>query len=141
MPRPRRCRKVRFQPNIIYFKPVGVPIVDLEESILTIDELESIRLKDLENLDQDSAAKKMNISQSTFHRLIISAREKIADALINGKSIKIEGGTFKIVKPRKGYGFTHCICSKCNHKEEKERGFPCIRKKCSKCGSPMIGGN
>ena len=85
MPRPRRFRRVRFQPDVTYFKPKGVEMKNLEESIITIDELEAIRLKDYEGLDQEKAAKKMNISQPTFHRLLLSARKKIADGLVNGK--------------------------------------------------------
>lgn len=96
MPRPRLCRRVGFQPDVTYFKPAGMRIFGLEKITLTIDELETIRLKDLQELDQRQSAKKMNISQPTFHRLILSARKKIADALINGKAIKIEGGHFKI---------------------------------------------
>ena len=98
MPRPRRCRRVGFQPDVTYFKPAGVRMVDLEESILTVDEFEAVRLKDLEGLDQEIAAKKMNISQPTFHRLVLSARKKIADAIVNGKAIKIEGGNFEFIK-------------------------------------------
>ena len=97
MPRPRLCRRVYFNPSVTYFKPRGVRLRDLNESILTIDELESVRLKDLEGLEQETAAKKMNISQPTFHRLILSARRKISDALINGKAIKFEGGDFRII--------------------------------------------
>ncbi len=96
MPRPRLCRRVKYEPNITYFKPSGIRMVDLEESILTIDEFEAVRLKDFLNLDQEIAAKKMNISQPTFHRLILTARKKIADAIVNSKAIRIEGGNFKL---------------------------------------------
>ncbi len=101
MPRPRLCRRVHFNPSIIYFKPRGVKLRELDEVILTIDELESVRLKDLDGLDQANAAKKMNISQPTFHRLILSARKKISDALIKGKAIKIEGGNFKLFNKKR----------------------------------------
>ncbi len=96
MPRPRRCRRVMGEPAVNYFKPAGIPIMQLEEVVLTVDEFESLRLKDLEEIDQEKAAEKMNISQPTFHRLIKSARKKIADALVNSKAIKIEGGPYKI---------------------------------------------
>ncbi len=96
MARPRLCRRVGFNPNVTYFKPRGVPLSESEEVILHVDEYEAIRLKDLEGLEQENCAKKMNISQPTFHRLVISARRKIADAIINGKSIKIEGGNYKL---------------------------------------------
>ena len=98
MPRPRRCRRVWFEPNVTYFKPAGVRVIDLEESILTVDEFEAIRLKDLEGLDEETAAKKMNISQPTFNRLVSSARKRIADAIVNGKAIKIFGGQYRILK-------------------------------------------
>jgi predicted DNA-binding protein (UPF0251 family) len=87
---------VGFNPNVTYFKPRGIPLVDLDEVILQIDEFEAVRLKDLENLEQEECAQKMNISQPTFHRLVLSARKKIADAIINGKAIKIEGGNYRI---------------------------------------------
>jgi predicted DNA-binding protein (UPF0251 family) len=95
MVRPRLCRKIKFNPNVNYFKPRGIPLQKLEEVILPLEEFEAVRLKDLENLEQEECAKKMKISQPTFHRLILSARKKIADAIINGKAIKIEGGNYK----------------------------------------------
>jgi len=96
MPRPRRCRRVWLEPSVTYFKPAGIPVRELEEVVLTVDEFEAIRLKDLEGLEQEEASKKMNISQPTFFRLLDSARKKIADAIINGKAIKIEGGKYKL---------------------------------------------
>jgi uncharacterized protein len=106
MVRPRHCRRVGYQPQVTYFKPAGIPVVDLEETVLTVDEFEAVRLKDLEGLEQEECAKKMAISQPTFHRLIVSARRKIADAMVNGKAIKIEGGNFKMIcrKMKKGHG-------------------------------------
>jgi len=100
MPRPRICRRVRFLPGVNYFKPAGIRMRDLEEIILTVDEFEAIRLKDLEGLDQTNAAKKMKISQPTFFRLLESARKKIADAIVNGKAIRIEGGEYKVLKTK-----------------------------------------
>jgi len=96
MVRPRLCRRIRFNPNVTYFKPRGIPLTNLEEVILQVDEFEAVRLKDLEGLEQEECAKKMNISQPTFHRLVSSARKKIADAIVNGKAIKIERGTYRV---------------------------------------------
>ena len=96
MVRPRRFRRVKLQPEVDYFKPSGIPLSSLTEVILQVDEFEAIRLKDLESLEQEECAKKMNISQPTFHRLVSSARKKIADAIVNGKAIKIQGGNYKI---------------------------------------------
>ena len=109
MPRPRRCRIVGSTPNVTYFKPAGIRMVDLEEVNLTVDEYEAVRLKDLEGLEQEDCARKMNISQPTFHRLVLSARKKIADSIVNGKAIRIEGGNFEIVPKLKGSEKGRCF--------------------------------
>ena len=90
MPRPCKQRRVRGRPNSSYFKPAGIRISELEETSLKSDEFESIRLKDFLELDQNTCAEKMEVSQPTFHRLLSSARKKIADAIVNGKAIKLE---------------------------------------------------
>ena len=89
MPRPRLCRRIRFNPNIVYFKPQGVPMRFLEVVELTVEEVEALRLKNIKNLEQKEAAKKMNTSQSTFQRILSSAYKKTTKALIEGKAIKI----------------------------------------------------
>ncbi|MFH0961087.1 MAG: DUF134 domain-containing protein [archaeon] len=96
MPRPRICRRVFSEPGTAYFKPAGIPKAGLEETVLGVDEYEAIRLCDLEGLDQAAAAGKMGISQPTLHRLLSAARRKISDAIVNGKAIRIEGGSFRI---------------------------------------------
>ena len=96
MARPRRRRRVHNQVNFDYFKPRGVPLRDLKEVNLNVEELEAIRFKDYEEMEQTKAAEKMNISQTTFHRILKSARKKITQALINGKAIKIQGGRYKM---------------------------------------------
>ena len=89
MARPRLCRRIRFNPNITYFKPQGVPMRFLEVVELTTEEAEALRLKNIKDLDQEEAAKKMNTSQSTFQRILSSAYKKITKALIEGRAIKI----------------------------------------------------
>ncbi|MBZ9571778.1 DUF134 domain-containing protein [Patescibacteria group bacterium] len=89
MVRPIKPRRVMFDPNVTYFKPRAVPLSMLEEVDLGVDELEAIRLCDLKGLNQIKAAKRMKISQSTLGRILTSARKKVAEALINGKAIKI----------------------------------------------------
>jgi len=89
MPRPQRLRKIRANPNSHYFKPQGIPMRELEEIILLHAEWEAIRLKNCENLQQVSAAKKMGISQSTFQRILTSAYTKISQAIVEGKAIRI----------------------------------------------------
>jgi len=95
MPRPCRCRRIRCSPDVNYFKPRGIPVDDLEEINLTLDELEAVRLADFEGLYQENAAKQMNISRQTFGNIINSAHKKIADALLHAKALKIEGGIVK----------------------------------------------
>ena len=90
MPRPRLCRKIRFNPNVTYFKPQGVPMRYLEIVELTLEEAEALRLKNIEDLEQTECAKKMNTSQSTFQRILSSAYKKISQAIIEGKAIRIE---------------------------------------------------
>lgn len=90
MPRPRCRRCVRFNPSVIYFKPRGIPLRHLEVIHLTLEEAEALRLKNIEDLDQIEAAKKMKTSQSTFQRILTSAYKKISDAILNGKAIRIE---------------------------------------------------
>ena len=102
MARPQRCRRISSEPDVTYFKPKGIPLSELEEITLTLDEFEAVRLKDFLGVEQEEGARNMDISQPTFHRLILSARKKIADSLVNGKAIRIEGGNFKIVGKGKG---------------------------------------
>lgn len=83
-------------PEVTFFKPVGIPYRVLEEVCLSVEEAEAIRLKDLENLEQKECAQRMNISRPTFHRILGKARRKLASALLNGKAIRIEGGTFEM---------------------------------------------
>ena len=106
MPRPRRIRRIFFQPDATYFKPVGIPISNLKETVLSFDELESIRLIDYEEMEQDKAAKKMKISQPTLSRLLKTARKKLAESIINGQAIKIQGGNFKMVQPKENQRFS-----------------------------------
>ncbi|MBZ9577717.1 DUF134 domain-containing protein [Patescibacteria group bacterium] len=90
MPRPRLCRRIRFHPNITYFKPRGVPMRHLEIVELTTEEVEALRLKNIKDLDQVDCAKQMKTSQSTFQRILSSAYKKITEALIKGKAIQIK---------------------------------------------------
>ena len=90
MPRPCKIRRVRGRPSSSYFKPAGIRIADLEESVLTMPEFEATRLVDLNEVPQEEAGKQMQISQSTLSRVLKSGRKKIADAIVNGKAIKIE---------------------------------------------------
>jgi uncharacterized protein len=116
MARPRQCRRVGSMPESNYFKPRGIPLSALEEVILTVDEFEAIRLADLGGLYQEQAAEKMNVSRQTFGRIIESAHKKVADALVKGKALKIEGGEFEMASTRK------FSCYDCQHSWELPYG-------------------
>ncbi|MCF7799540.1 DUF134 domain-containing protein [Candidatus Babeliales bacterium] len=90
MVRPLKQRKLFCNPNIVYFKPQGIPLRILEEEVLLMDEFEAIKLYDVDNLSQIEAAKKMGVSQPTFARILDRAHKKIAKAIVFGKAIKIE---------------------------------------------------
>ena len=89
MSRPKKPRNIGFEPGVTYFKPRGIPLFQLSEVELGMDEIEAIRLKDVRDLDQVVCAKKMKISQSTFQRILDLAHQKVAQALISGQAIKI----------------------------------------------------
>ncbi len=115
MPRPPKSRKVAFVPQLTYFKPAGVPLKQLKEECLGIEELEAIRLKDLEGLEQEACAKQMGVSRPTFHRIISAARAKVARSLVEGKAIRIEGGNFQLA-------LGHIHCHHCGHNVRAGKG-------------------
>lgn len=88
--RPKLRRFLRFKPNVYYFKPQGIPLRHLEEVVLLADELEALKLYEVDGLDQKQAAVKMKISQPTFARIFNSAIKKAVSAIIKGKAIRIE---------------------------------------------------
>ncbi len=90
MPRRKCKRRIAFSALVTYFKPAGIPLRDLEEVILAADEVEAIRLANLEGMYQEEAAMAMGISRQTFGRIITSANKKIAEGLVKGKALRIE---------------------------------------------------
>ncbi len=142
MPRPICRRRVGFIPGTRYFKPMGIPMNMLEEIVLNIDELEAVRLADYGGLYQEQAAERMQISRPTFGRIVESAHKKIADALVNGRALRIQGGNVEMHEfrdTRSGMGSGgFCICPKCNTKVPHKAGMPCKEEKCPKCGARMM---
>ena len=96
MPRPRKLRFVHARPIVDAFLPNRLPPWGREEVVLSIEGLEAIRLSDFEGLDQENAAMRMNVSRQTFGRILTEARSIVADALVMGKVLRIEGGHFEM---------------------------------------------
>ena len=135
MARPTKWRKIENIPTVPYFIPSDKDLPEVAKNILKLEELEAIRLKDLEGMEQEECAVKMEISRPTFQRILISAREKIADSLINGKSILIEGGNFTLnICPVK--------CSSCGKEwMESYENLDAIKSgayNCPNCGSYQV---
>lgn len=99
--RPKKTRWVKCEPGERCFRPQRKPLSKLEGVTLTIDEFEAVRLSDLEGLHQEEVAKKMKVHHSTISRILECAHKKIAEALVNAKAIKIEGGCYKIIERSK----------------------------------------
>jgi predicted DNA-binding protein (UPF0251 family) len=105
--RPKKIRFVEFVPPVQVFKPVGVPRRDLEEIVLSLEELEAIRLRNLESLEQEECAQRMSVSRPTFQRILNDAYEKVARMLTEGLALRVEGGTYKLVERHE--------CPRCRH--------------------------
>jgi len=132
MPRPRKHRRLRRAPQPVVFKPVGIPLESLECVILLHEEMESLRLSDLEGCYQEEAAEEMGVSRSTFQRMLAEARRKVAQALVNGAALRVEGGDFRVEAVR-------WRCADCGHKWDvahgSGQGEPDI---CPVCGSRAV---
>jgi predicted DNA-binding protein (UPF0251 family) len=130
MPRPRKRRRVGWRPLYNSFGPPGLWRQGLERIGLTVDELEALRLADLMGLSQEEAAARMNISRATFGRIVGEARKKVAQALINGKALSIQGGNYEVAMRR-------FRCGGCGHSWEVPYGTP-RPATCPNCGGTFI---
>jgi predicted DNA-binding protein (UPF0251 family) len=132
MVRPKCQRRISELPKFSYFKPRGVPMGKLTEISITVDELEAIRLADYEGMYHEQAAGQLNVSRQTFGRIVQSARTKVAQALIDGLALKIEGGTVVMADKRL------FECSGCDHRWEEPFGTG-RPQACPSCGSKVFG--
>jgi predicted DNA-binding protein (UPF0251 family) len=136
--RPTNCRSIQDLPKVTCFMPQGVSLQALETIMLTVDELEAIRLADKECLYQAEAAVRMNVSRPTFGRILEAARKKVAEAIVDGKQLCIQGGVFSSVcdglpsdRP------DICVCPACGHELPHLKGEPCWQRLCPQCGTSM----
>ena len=99
MPRPPKCRHIEKLPTVSYFKPRGIPMGGLEEILLPLEGVEALRLVEIEGLDQDQASAKMKVSRQTLGRILASARKTLAEAVVLGKALRIDGGNYAVGLP------------------------------------------
>jgi len=118
LPRHRKRRRVGHVPMCLLFKPAGIPAYDLEEVVLRVEEMEAIRLKDLVGLDQEACAERMGVSRPTFQRILVEARRKVAEVLIKGKALRIEGGAYHL-DPE------HLQCPRCQYSLIERGSYRC----------------
>ncbi len=128
MGRPRKCRWVEVEPGVTFFKPQGIPLRGLEHTVITVDELEALRLADYLELTQEEVAQKMQVSRPTVTRMLARARKVVADALVHGKAIRIEGGDYHLSRQR-------VRCTACGHWQHLLEG-EATPKVCASCQDP-----
>ena len=129
MARPTKFRKVDFFPKSAYFVPLGKEKCKLEEVVLKVEELQAMRLKDIEGLNQEECAEKMQISRQTFQNIIDNARKKVAIALSNGNAIRINGGEYTT-------NFCKFKCSGCGNTYDMK--YEQDRNNCPSCGDKRV---
>ncbi len=135
--RPIKERHVEQMPPVAQFKPVGVPLFAVDEMVVTVEEMEALRLADVEGLDQGPAAEQMGISRPTFHRILAKAHTKVAQFLWQGKSLRIDGGNYRMKVCDGGRLF---LCGECGHEWEVpcgQRGRGCLMS-CPQCGARSL---
>ena len=134
LPRPLKPRCVREEPSYGFFKPHGVPLRTLEMIVLSVEELEALKLADIEGLYHEDAAERMEVSRPTFHRILKEARRKVAMALSDGKALGIEGGAYVLS------GETRIFeCIECGHSWEEPfgSGVRACEAACPQCGGAV----
>ncbi|NLY67172.1 MAG: DUF134 domain-containing protein [Tissierellia bacterium] len=129
MVRPVKCRRIRFFPQYTYYIPLDKRKCQVEEITLKMEELEALRLKDIQGLSQEECANSMGVSRQTFQNILESARKKVALALTEGNAIHIKGGNYTS-------GICQFRCLNCN--QQYTMDFDRDRPLCPSCGSREI---
>ena len=132
MSRPKCCRHIGAMPEKTFFQPEGAATSSFEAVLLTLDEYEAIRLADLEGLYQEQAAARMSVSRQTFGRIVEEAHRKLADVIVNGKALRIEGGPVSLagVEPVRCPRCRRALSTLCG--ERNEPLCPHCRKRAEK---------
>ena len=135
MARPAKPRFVTGEPCVDFFKPRGITLRELEEERLSVEELEALKLADIEGLYQEDAAERMEVSRPTFQRVLKSARGKVARCLVEGKALGIEGGNYVLAGEGKNFE-----CLSCEHSWEEQfgSGVRACETVCPQCGQMTV---
>jgi predicted DNA-binding protein (UPF0251 family) len=131
MGRPKKCRWVETEPGVTYFKPRGIPLRSLQQIVITVDELEAMRLADFQEMTQEEVAQRMQVSRPTVTRMLSRAHRAVAEALVHGKAICIQGGDYRVGQHCQhcgqwyvqGQGEAAADCCTC-HSSENDEGPP-----------------
>jgi uncharacterized protein len=141
-PRPVIKKIINTVPLYAFFKPQGIPMTNLQIETLKLEEIEALNLKDVENMDQETAAEKMGVSRSTFQRIIKSARYKLVKAVTEGRALKIEGGNYlpseKVVKKQCLKGRHHYYIKKESLVLSEENPHSISKITCPECGERIV---
>ncbi|MCB2203357.1 DUF134 domain-containing protein [bacterium] len=135
--RPHRCRHIGLEAEFRHFRPADAETGEAEQLVLSLDELEALRLADYEGLYHCDAARHMQVSRQTFGRILASAHRTVAAALLGGKEILVQGGSVMQTSQNMGHD-GNCICVSCGHKKAHEAGHPCREERCPSCGKAML---
>ncbi|TXT56596.1 MAG: hypothetical protein BAJATHORv1_20186 [Candidatus Thorarchaeota archaeon] len=130
MPRRKRRRKVSWEPQVSVYKPAGIPAKDLDEIRISVDEFEALKLTDFLGLNQREASLEMDVSQPTLNRILSSAREKVAKALVRGLVLRIEGGSYILAEQD--------LILECEDCKASLNVTDVIAKTCPECGSTSL---
>ena len=114
MGRPKKCRWVETEPGVTFFKPRGIPLRSLQQVVITVDELEAMRLADFLEMTQEEVAQRLQVSRPTVTRMLSRAHRAVAEALVHGKAICIQGGDYRVGQP----------CQQCGQWSGLESGDP-----------------
>lgn len=112
MPRPRKCRRIVGTPRVTYFKPQGIPMTELDEVTLSYEGHEALRFADLEGMNQEEAARSMGVSRHTFGRILAEARRAVAEAVIRGMALRIQGGVYEVAGCHRETAVRRVVCER-----------------------------
>jgi uncharacterized protein len=133
--RPAKPRFVTGEPCVDFFKPRGIPMSELKEEYLTVEELEAIKLIDIDGLYQEDAAERMEVSRQTFQRVLKSARGKVARCLVEGKALGIEGGNYMLSDENRVF---ECLSCGSTWDAPYGSGVRACETACPRCGEMSV---